>query len=92
MEKKTIGNNFIKAPLSTLQSGCKFHDVRFSTLTQEILLECISFDYCKYYFLYEKRNKNCNDDITNSKANGYYYGICFSRYAANLNINSWSQW
>ena len=45
LKKKTIGNNFIKAPLLTLQSGCKFQEVQFSTLTQEILEAFISFDY-----------------------------------------------
>ena len=35
LKKKTIGNNFIKAPLLALQSGCKFQEVQFSTLTQK---------------------------------------------------------
>ena len=35
LKKKTIGNNFIKAPLLALLSGCKFQEVQFSTLTQK---------------------------------------------------------
>ena len=53
LKKKTIGNNFIKAPLLALQSGCKFQEVQFSTLAQEILQACINFDYCKYIGKYQ---------------------------------------
>ena len=57
LKKKTIGNNFIKAPLLALQSGCKFQEVQFSTLTQKksykralILIIANTISYIETFF------------------------------------------
>ena len=54
LKKKTIGNNFIKAPLLALQSGCKFQEVQFSTLTQKKSYKRASFTRSKIYFTISK--------------------------------------